>query len=188
MENSAPSPAMRRLPNLLTLGRIAATPGIVVLLFWPLSRLACFVAALVFSAAAITDYLDGYYARRYAIVSTLGKFLDPLADKLLVIATLIMLASLQRVEGWIVCIIVGRELAITGLRGIAAEKGVVIAAEKLGKWKTGFQIGALIPLLIHYTYLGIPFHFLGMVTLWVALFLTILSGVDYFRNFWRLMN
>ena len=188
MDQTSQPSSMTHLPNALTLGRIAATPAIVILLLWPESQPACFAAALVFSAAALTDYLDGYYARRYALVSTLGKFMDPLADKLLVMASLIMLTSVQRVPGWMVCIIAGRELAVTGLRAIAAEKGVVIAAERLGKWKMGFQIGAIIPLIIHHAYLGFSFHLLGIITLWIALALTILSGIDYFRSFWRIMR
>lgn len=174
-------------PNLLTLYRIGAAPAIVLLLLFN-NKPVNFMAAILFSLGAITDYLDGYFARARGMVSNLGKFLDPLADKLLVVCPLIMLAWQGRVPGWMVCVIAGRELAVTGLRGIAAEQGVVIAAERLGKWKTGFQIGAIIPLLLHSTYFGINMHLLGAVVLWIALGFTIASGVSYFKNFARLIQ
>lgn len=174
-------------PNLLTIYRIGAVPAIVLLLLFK-NQPVCFLAALLFSLGAITDYLDGYFARSRGMVSNLGKFLDPLADKLLVICPLIMLAWQQKVPGWMVCVIAGRELAVTGLRGIAAEQGVVIAAERLGKWKTGFQIGAIIPLLLHYSYFGFDLHRIGIIVLWIALGFTIASGVSYFKNFARLIR
>ncbi|MDI6796253.1 MAG: CDP-diacylglycerol--glycerol-3-phosphate 3-phosphatidyltransferase [Desulfatibacillaceae bacterium] len=174
-------------PNTITLYRILAVPAVVVLLLWDY-KITCFAAALVFTIAAITDLLDGYLARRLGLVSNLGKFLDPLADKLLVISALIMLTHKQWVDGWIVCIIVGREIAVTGLRGIAAEQGEVIAAERLGKIKAVFQIVATVPLMIHYKYFFVDFHLLGTLLLWVALVLTVASGVSYFANFFRIFK
>ena len=174
-------------PNTLTLFRIAAVPLIVILLLFP-GKLFAFVAAVLFSFAAITDFLDGFFARRKGLVSTFGKVMDPLADKLLVSATFIMLASLAWIPGWIVCIIIGRELAVTGLRNIAAQQGQEISSSRLGKYKTGFQIAAIIPLLIHYQYLTIDFHAIGTVFLWVALAMTLLSGADYFIKFRGLMQ
>lgn len=167
-------------PNALTLSRIAAGPIIVVLLLFPINRVTCFVAALVFSAASITDYLDGYFARKYGQVSGFGKAMDPLADKILMSCTFIMLTAEGLIPGWVVCIIIGRELGVTGLRNILAGRGEDISASIWGKWKTGFQIGALIPLLLHYEYFGIDFHALGILVLWVAVALTIWSGIDYF--------
>ncbi|MEW5735999.1 MAG: CDP-diacylglycerol--glycerol-3-phosphate 3-phosphatidyltransferase [Thermodesulfobacteriota bacterium] len=174
-------------PNLLTIYRIGAVPAIVLLLLSG-NKILSFLAAIVFSLAAITDYLDGYFARTRGMVSNLGKFLDPLADKLLIVCSLIMLVAQHRIPGWMVCVIAGRELAVTGLRGIAAEQGIVIAAERLGKWKTGFQIGAIIPLLLHYSYFGFDLHRIGMITLWIALGLTIASGASYFKNFANLIK
>lgn len=171
-----------RHPNTLTLFRIAVVPGIVVLLFFP-NGFCAFVAALLFSAAAITDYFDGFYARQRGMESELGKIMDPVADKLLVSCTLIMLSSLNWIPAWIVCVIIGREIAVTGLRNIISGKGEDISASNLGKYKTGFQIAAIIPLLIHYEYIGINFHVIGMFFLWLALLLTIYSGVDYFIRF-----
>ncbi|MGD9055515.1 MAG: CDP-diacylglycerol--glycerol-3-phosphate 3-phosphatidyltransferase [Desulfobacterales bacterium] len=166
-------------PNLLTLFRIAAVPIIIILMLFP-NRFCVFVAALVFSAAAITDYLDGFYARKRNMVTTLGKIMDPVADKLLVSSAFIMLAALNWVPAWMVCIIIGRELAVTGLRNIIAEKGEDLSASNLGKFKTGFQIAAIIPLMIHFPFFGLNVQAIGNLFLWGALVFTIWSGVDYF--------
>ncbi|MGD8462099.1 MAG: CDP-diacylglycerol--glycerol-3-phosphate 3-phosphatidyltransferase, partial [Desulfobacterales bacterium] len=145
-------------------------------------------AALVFSAAAITDYLDGFYARKRNMVTTLGKVMDPVADKLLVSSAFIMLAALHWVPAWMVCIIIGRELAVTGLRNIIAGKGEDLSASNLGKFKTGFQIAAIIPLMIHYPFLGLNVQAIGNLFLWGALVFTIWSGADYFIRSRRLMQ
>ena len=166
-------------PNLLTLFRIAAVPIIIILMLFP-NRMCVFVAALVFSAAAITDYLDGFYARKRNMVTTLGKIMDPVADKLLVSSAFIMLAALNWVPAWMVCIIIGRELAVTGLRNIIAEKGEDLSASNLGKFKTGFQIAAIIPLMIHFPFFGLNVQAIGNLFLWGALVFTIWSGADYF--------
>jgi CDP-diacylglycerol--glycerol-3-phosphate 3-phosphatidyltransferase len=142
----------------------------------------------VFSIAAVTDYFDGYVARRFGLVSNLGKIMDPLADKLLVSSAFIMLIPHGRVPAWMICIIIGRELAVTGLRNIISEKGEDVSASMIGKWKTGFQISAIIPLLLHYEYLGIDFHSIGMVLLWCALGVTVWSGADYFVRFRKLLT
>ena len=166
-------------PNKLTLFRIATVPIIVILLRFP-TEICTFIAALLFSAAAITDYLDGFYARKRGLVTTLGKVMDPIADKLLVSSAFIMLASLGWIQAWIVCIIIGRELAVTGLRNIIAEKGEDISASNLGKYKTGFQIAAIIPLMFHYPFFGLNVQAIGALFLWGALVFTIWSGADYF--------
>lgn len=173
-------------PNTLTLGRIAAVPAIVVLMLYP-NRFCSFLAAVIFSAAAITDYLDGFIARQQGLVSTFGKVMDPVADKLLVSSAFIMLASYQWVPAWMVCIIIGRELAVTGLRNIIAGQKQDLSASDLGKYKTGFQIAAIIPLLMHYPYLGINFHAIGTFFLWGALLFTIVSGADYFIRHRKLL-
>ncbi len=166
-------------PNQLTLFRIAAVPIIIILLLFP-NRICTFIAAMVFSAAAITDYLDGFYARKRNLVTTLGTVMDPVADKLLVSSAFIMLAALHWVPAWMVCIIIGRELAVTGLRNIIAEKGEDLSASNLGKYKTGFQIAACIPLMIHFPFFGLNVQAIGNLFLWGALVFTIWSGVDYF--------
>ena len=174
-------------PNTLTLFRIAAAPLIVVLLLYQ-NRACSFAAAVIFSIAAITDFFDGFFAREKGLVSTLGKVLDPVADKLLVSTAFIMLASLGRAPAWIVCIIIGRELAVTGLRNIIAWEGEDVSASTLGKYKTGFQIAAVIPLMIHYPFLAIDVQTMGGLFLWAAMILTVWSGADYFIRFRRLLQ
>lgn len=173
-------------PNQLTLYRIASIP-VLVLLLLSSNKICAFLAAIVFAAASITDMLDGLLARKYGLESTLGRFLDPLADKLLISAALIMLIPHGRVPAWIALVIIGREIAVTGLRAILSEKGVVMSAEQLGKYKTGFQIAAIIPLLIHYHYFGIDFHAIGNAFLWMALIMTVGSGIRYFMSFWSVI-
>jgi len=183
------------VPNLLSLFRIALVPIMVYLLRDP-GPLAGAVAAVLFMLGSLSDYYDGYLARKYGIVTTLGKFLDPLADKLLVVSVLIMLVAIPcdssgvgpcvpRVPAWIVVLIVGRELAVTGLRSIASSEGVMLGAEELGKYKTIFQIFALTGLLIHYRYLFVDFHLGGIYFLWIALALGLWSAVDYHVRVYR---
>jgi CDP-diacylglycerol--glycerol-3-phosphate 3-phosphatidyltransferase len=169
-----------RLPNHLTVLRLMLIPAVVTCLYFP-GRTGSFLAALFFGLAAITDLLDGFYARRYRVVTPLGKFLDPLADKLLISVTMIMLITLNRIPAWVVILIIARELAVTGLRGIAVVEGQIIEVSVLGKYKTIFQSVALVCLSLHYQYLQIDFHLVGMVFLWVALVLTLWSGWIYFR-------
>ena len=147
----------------------------------------------LFLVACITDFLDGWLARRHG-VTTLGQFLDPLADKLIVAAVLIMLAAhppSPRVPAWMAVVIILRELAVTGLRGVAAARGMVLAAEELGKYKMIFQMFALEALLVHYRYaipgtgLAVDFHAAGMLFLWVALVLAVWSAVDYYVRIFR---
>lgn len=141
-----------------------------------------FIAAIIFIIAAATDWLDGYYARKYKLVTNLGKFLDPLADKLLITAALISLVELQMAPAWMVIVILSREFAVTGVRLVAAADGSVIAASPLGKIKTVFQIIAISALMLHnfpFEPIGIPF---AMLMLWVATILTIVSGIDYFMK------
>jgi CDP-diacylglycerol---glycerol-3-phosphate 3-phosphatidyltransferase len=185
------------IPNILTLLRVAAIPFLVVILLSP-SRLAGFLAAALFALASITDWLDGYLARRMGIVTTFGKFLDPIADKLIVTAALVMILPFDRAPAWMVLIIISREIIITGLRGIASTEGIVISASDLGKYKTIFQIVAILGLLLHYDYhwffgmdhplLHVNMHNVGMFYLWIATVITIWSGVDYLYKFMRVLT
>ena len=168
------------LPNTLSIMRLALIPAVVICLYFP-GRLGSFLAALFFGAAAFTDLLDGFLARRYKTVTHVGKFLDPLADKLLVSITMIMLITLGRIPAWIVILIIAREMAVTGLRGIAVVEGKVIEASSLGKYKTIFQLVSLICLCLHYQYVSVDFHAVGIALLWVALVLTLWSGFSYFQ-------
>lgn len=172
------------LPNALTVLRIAAIPVIIVLMTFP-GRLASFLAAVTFLAAGMTDLLDGFLARRQRQVTRAGKFMDPLADKLLVSAALIMLIPLGRVEAWLVFIIIGRELAVTGLRAIAAAEGLVIAADRWGKLKTILQMSALFALILHYPYAAIEFQKIGTVLLYIAAIVTVASGCSYYVTFFH---
>lgn len=174
-------------PNGLTLIRIAIIPLIIVLFSFPLSPFMTFLAAIIFSVAAFTDYLDGFLARRQGKVTFMGKAMDPVADKLLTSSAFIMLAAHGWVPAWMVCVIVGRELAVTGLRSVIASKGMDISASRLGKLKTGFQIAAIIPLMIHYPLFGLDAQGIGQILLWLALGFTVWSGAAYFAKFKRLV-
>lgn len=169
-------------PNLLTLARIATAPVLVYLLCFT-GPTAAAMAAVVFFFATVSDYLDGYIARSYGSGTTLGKFLDPLADKIVVTAVLIMLAGTPRtphVPAWIVVVLVTREIMVTGLRAVAAAEGRIIAAGELGKYKMALQAIALQGLLIHYTYFHINFFAGGMFVLWIAAIVSVWSGIDYY--------
>jgi len=171
-------------PNLLTGARIAAVPVVVFLLLFS-GPVASLLGGLCFLLAGATDFLDGFLARRHRLVSRVGKFMDPLADKLLVSAALIMLIPPGRVPAWIAFLIVGRELAVTGLRGLAATEGIILAPDRWGKTKTLLQMAALTALIFHYPFAGIDFHVLGTGLLWLALIITLASGVGYFLAFFR---
>ncbi|WP_230499877.1 CDP-diacylglycerol--glycerol-3-phosphate 3-phosphatidyltransferase [Sutcliffiella rhizosphaerae] len=182
---------MVNLPNKITVSRILLIPIFMVLLLAPLDfgifelgevqiPITHLLAAFIFIIASITDWVDGYYARKLNLVTNLGKFLDPLADKLLVSAALIALVQLDLAPAWIVIIIISREFAVTGLRLVLAGEGEVVAANMLGKIKTWAQIIAVSALLLHnipFAWIGFPFD---MLALWVAMFFTIVSGWDYF--------
>lgn len=177
-----PHKKISNLPNMLTLFRLACIPVVLLCLNFP-GRFGSFLAAVFFGLAFITDILDGFFARRYGAVTVVGKFLDPLADKILVSVTMIMLIPLGRIPVWMVIVIIIREMGVTGLRGIAVNEGIVIQASALGKYKTIFQAVALVGLCLHYSYLNINFHVVGMTFMWGALIVTLWSGFAYFRQF-----
>lgn len=138
------------------------------------------IATLIFTIAAVTDGLDGYIARKKKMITNFGKFLDPLADKLLVSAVLISLVELQRLSAWVAIVIISREFAVTGLRLVAAAEGIVIAASCLGKLKTVLQIIGLIALMLNnfpFSYISFPFD---QIMIYLAVVVTIFSGIDYF--------
>lgn len=201
------------LPNALTLLRIILVPVLVVVLMTraPHHQI---IGSVVFWIASITDFYDGYLARKYCQVTVLGKLLDPLADKLLISAALISLIELGKTPAWMAFIILAREMAITGLRGLASEEGITIAADRMGKWKLGAQIAAVSCLLfgpvldgwlhlwtgvglfrewsvatffrgaLHATEPWGLFVGLGQILMWISLVLAIWSAVLYFRSFW----
>ncbi len=171
------------LPNKITLIRIFLLPLIVVLLISP-SRLSSFFAVIIFGLASFTDWLDGHIARSTGQITTLGKLLDPIADKLLIVAALIPLVALGRAPAWIVVILICREFAVSGLRIIGMSQKLVIPASTTGKYKMIAQIVAIILLILNYRILFIDFFTLGTIALWIALILSVISGVDYFMKFW----
>ncbi|MFP6663778.1 MAG: CDP-diacylglycerol--glycerol-3-phosphate 3-phosphatidyltransferase [Deltaproteobacteria bacterium] len=189
-EQPAPRPSLWSIPNLLSLGRVAFTPVMVWLLTFPGRGISALVAGL-FLIACLTDWLDGYLARRDGIITNLGKFLDPLADKILILSGFIMLAAMPRdpiVPAWMVALIAAREIAVTGLRAIASDEGVVLGAEHLGKAKTTMQTIALFSLMVHYPYGPLDFHAAGMAFLWIALILSLWSGIAYHVRFVQILR
>lgn len=175
---------MLNLANQLSLLRILMTPLVVLLLYFP-GKITCWLAVLIFIFASITDWLDGYIARRSNMVTSMGKFLDPLADKVLICSVLIMFAQLQWAPAWVVIVIVCRELVVTGLRAIAVDEGIVLAADKFGKAKTVLQILAIIPLTLHFPVFGYELWPYGEFLLYIAMCIAIISGVNYCRYFYK---
>lgn len=178
------------VPNMLTLARIGMIPPVMLLLVWDTPKTS-FYAAVLFGLAAFTDWLDGWLARRNNLVSMVGKLLDPLADKLIVMATLIIAAELHRIPGWFVVLLLSREIAITGLRSMASKEGLEIAVVETGKWKTALQLCGLIALLVHYSYRVdffvlervVHFNALGIGLLTLSLVFSLVSAVTYFVRF-----
>ncbi len=203
---AAPAPAPRKktrrermreellnAPNLLTLGRIALVPLFLYLLAYE-NRHNSFLAAVVYSVCALTDWVDGWLARISDKVTTLGTFLDPLADKIIVLSALVMLVRLGRVQVWVVVVIVAREFLISGLRTIAVSEGLVISASQGGKWKTSLQLTGIICLMLHYHFAidylfgsaMTDFQAVGSTLLYLSLIPGIVSAVDYVRAFYTL--
>ena len=170
------------LPNGLSIIRILVIPIVIILLFSE-GLVYRFVNAGLFMLAAVTDTFDGYLARRRGMVTTLGKFLDPLADKLLIVAALIALIPAREIPVWMVIIVVGREIAVTGLRSIAAAQGMVIAAGTWGKYKTFLEVLSIFFLILDGEYFSIDFRDAGVALLGVAVVFALISGVVYFRDF-----
>lgn len=168
------------LPTWLTVSRIFLVPVVMVVILAKNER----VGILVFLAACFTDFLDGYLARKRNEVTTLGKLLDPIADKLLMSAAFISLVEVGVAPAWMVVIVVGREFAVTGLRSIAISQGIAIAASPWGKYKTISQVIAVVLLLLGPSGLG-RFNYLGQVALWIVVLLAVLSAADYFLKFSR---
>ncbi|MDR1486953.1 MAG: CDP-diacylglycerol--glycerol-3-phosphate 3-phosphatidyltransferase [Deltaproteobacteria bacterium] len=174
------------LPNCLTIGRLLAIPVIILsLTLADLKPFICGLVAIVYLIAALSDLLDGYLARKYHNESNLGRFLDPMADKLLVSSAMIMLVGLDLIPAWVAFLIISREMMVTSLRAIAVERGLVISASGPGKQKTLAQNIAMFCLLWHYDIFGANAHRIGIVILYVSLIATYWSGALYFRSFFK---
>ena len=179
------------LPNLLTFARVVAIPFFVWLLDVP-TPVRGFWAAIVFTAAAVTDMLDGYLARRLGVVSVLGKFLDPLADKLIVMAALVWMVPMHRIDAWVVVLLLAREMSVMGLRSVAASEGVVISAGQEGKTKTALQMIGIVALLLgypyHLSYVGLDLGVIDMIhvgrmLVYLSLLFSFASAAQYVRLF-----
>jgi cardiolipin synthase len=183
---STPRSKALNLPNLLTYGRLAAVPAVVALLFWPEDGWSRWSALAIFVAAGITDYLDGYFARAYAQQSALGRMLDPIADKLLVAATLLMLVADRTIQGWTLwaaIVILCREILVSGLREFLAELLVSVPVSRVAKWKTTLQLVA-----VGFLIAGPAGEWvlpgtiaIGVGLLWIAAVLTLYTGWDYLK-------
>lgn len=174
------------LPNVLTLVRILLIPVFVMLLIDPTPDRAL-AAAIVFVVAAVTDLLDGYVARKTGQITKLGRLLDPIADKLLVLSALILLVQVDRVSALVAILIIAREVAVTGLRAIAASEGLIMSAEVTGKYKMALQVIAIVLLVLEGTVVETigNLHLAGIVTLYLSLILGYVSGAQYVWSFWR---
>lgn len=182
------------LPNILTMGRIAVIP-LFVWLTYDADPLSSFLAGALFALAAITDVIDGYLARKLQLITVVGKFLDPLADKLIVMAAMVMMVRLGRLAAWVVIVLLARELLVQGLRTLAATEGMVIAAGQEGKWKTSLQLIGLVSLCVHYTHplalgfatLPVNYNRVGQVLVYLSTAFSVWSAAGYFRAFLQLL-
>lgn len=193
-----PSPLLKEfwnLPNMLTMGRIAVIP-LFVWLTYDADPMYSLWAAALFTLAAVTDVIDGFLARRWNMITTVGKLLDPLADKLIVMAAMVMMTRLGRIPAWVVIVLLSRELIVSGLRQIAASEGMVISAAQEGKWKTSLQLIGIIALCIHFIHpvslagyvVVIDFNLVGKILVYLSVAFAVWSGANYFRAFLAMLS
>jgi CDP-diacylglycerol---glycerol-3-phosphate 3-phosphatidyltransferase len=175
------------IPNLLSLSRILAVPVFVILMLEK-NPLHALVAGVVFSLASATDWLDGYLARRWGQVTKIGKLLDPVADKILIMSAMVVLVEIDVIRAWIAVVFIAREFAVTGLRSIAASEGIVIHAEKMGKLKVVAQTTAVIALVLNYYLNTTPLQYAGWCALGIAMVLSIYSAGQYFREYGKQLD
>jgi CDP-diacylglycerol--glycerol-3-phosphate 3-phosphatidyltransferase len=177
------------IPNLLSLSRILSVPVFILLMLEP-NPVRALAAGVVFSLASATDWLDGYLARKWGQVTKVGKLLDPIADKILIMSALVILVEIRPdvVHSWIAIVIIGREFAVTGLRAIASSEGIIIPAETVGKYKVGAQITTVLSLLLYQYWDQEWMRQLGWFALWVAMILAVYSAVQYFRTYWKKLH
>lgn len=182
------------LPNMLTVARIFLIP-LFVWFTYDADPWYSLMAALVFVVASVTDVIDGWLARKWNLVTVVGKFMDPLADKLIVLAAMVMMVRLGRLPGWIAIVLLSREFIVTGLRQIAASEGLIIAAGQEGKWKTSLQLVGVVALCVHYTHwvnfgVGthpVNFNLVGKACIYISTVFSVWSMVSYFRAFLKVL-
>ncbi|PIS11160.1 MAG: CDP-diacylglycerol--glycerol-3-phosphate 3-phosphatidyltransferase [Bdellovibrio sp. CG10_big_fil_rev_8_21_14_0_10_47_8] len=172
----------KKLPMWITMSRIFTVPVIVALLY-PNQLWTNIASALLFILSSITDYYDGYFARKFNATSTMGKFMDPIADKILVTSTLVMLIPSERIDPLMVIIILSRDIFIGGIRSIAAADQIIIDAKPVGKWKTALQMVAIPAVMIDQRAFQIPFEHIGYWVLWISTILSVTSGAQYYFGY-----
>lgn len=183
--------SIKQIPNIITIIRLAATLFVVLLLAFVTNKNSerdvtlCVLSALVFGVAMLSDMVDGYMARKCKCSSAFGKLVDPLADKMLFLSALIMLIPLGRVSAWIVVVLFAREVMVTTLRGLAAERGIIIQADHWGKYKASFLSAALFGIILHYPFFGIDWRMTGWALMWPGVALSVFSGVHYAVGYFR---
>jgi len=171
----------------ITWARIALVPFILAALAPDQLRWSV-VAAVLFVISSITDYYDGFFARKYNAVSNLGKFMDPIADKILITSVLVMLIPTHKIDPWMVMVILARDTFIGGIRSVAAADGIIIAAKPTGKWKTALQMIAIPAVMIDDRIAGIPFDRIGYYVLWISVVLSVTSGFEYFFGYQKALR
>jgi len=173
----------KNLPMRITMSRIFAVP-VIVAMMWPNTLPWNITAAVCFILASLTDYYDGYYARKYGVVSNFGKFMDPIADKILVTSVLAMLLAQGKIDAWMVIIILARDNFIGGIRSVAAADQIIIAAKPAGKWKTAMQMVAIPIVIIGNMEPYLPYlDKIGYGVLWISVILSITSGIEYYFGY-----
>lgn len=185
-EQKRPAAWLKQIPNQLTLLRIGAIP--ILLLLYPLSKSLGPLCAVIFAAAAITDLLDGWLARKFATVTKIGSLLDPIADKMLIGAALVLLASSDALPVFLAGILICRDIGVNGLRMVALEQGISIEVRDVGKWKTVFQSVGIFCLFVYKPLFEVRFREIGMVCIWVAVFLSLYSAWSYGRSYLLKVN
>ena len=181
---SAKSYWQKHLATWLTLFRLFVAPVLMALLL-PEDPVYGYIACALFILGSLTDWWDGYFARKYNSESTFGKLMDPIADKIMVSSTLIMMIPSGRVDAVLVVVLIARDILIGGVRSLAAADNVIISARSSGKWKTAVQMVGIPMVLINQPLFGIPIHLIGYTLLWVSVILSILSAVEYIRGYFR---
>ncbi|HPW45090.1 MAG TPA: CDP-diacylglycerol--glycerol-3-phosphate 3-phosphatidyltransferase [bacterium] len=181
------------VPNMITLGRLAAVPALIFIMIFmddsspniSLNKTLSFLSAFLFVIAMSSDMIDGYLARKYNLITIFGKFMDPLADKMLFIVAMIMMIGLDRIPAWIVALFFMREVAVTSLRAIASNEGVVISASHWGKYKSAFVSSATVGMLLHYPFFGVNWKLIGWALLVPSFIFSMASGLHYAIGFFR---